>query len=288
MPRPRKWTDDQLRDAVAQSTTMIEVLRRLELAPGGGSHIAVRGRIEELGLDTSHWYVCSRRRQEERLARRQQSSRRSKGGRRTWTDEQLAKAVADSKSIAGVLRALGLKVGGGAYVVIQERIEVLGLDRSHFTGQAWLQGRSNPHTTKRPLAEILVKNSDYTSTGHLKKRLLKEGLKSLVCEVCGLTEWRGEPIPLQLDHINGDRTDHRIENLRLVCPNCHAQTDTYCGRNIGRAASSVPGTMAERSPGGGIGETRAPQKGVPKRCEGSNPSPGTQLAIWPESGDRTA
>lgn len=69
---------------------------------------------------------------------------------------------------------------------------------------------------------------------HLKRRLLEEGVKTARCEGCGGDEWRGAPIPLELDHINGDRRDHRLENLRLLCPNCHAQTPTYRGRNIGR------------------------------------------------------
>ena len=78
--------------------------------------------------------------------------------------------------------------------------------------------------------EVLVKDSTYQSY-KLKNRLLREGLKERRCECCGLTEWQGMPIPLELHHINGDNRDHRIENLQMLCPNCHALTETYRGRN---------------------------------------------------------
>jgi len=84
-----------------------------------------------------------------------------------------------------------------------------------------------------PLSEILVKDSIYQSN-KLRKRLIKAGLKSHQCETCGLVEWLGSPIPLELDHINGDKHDNRLPNLRIICPNCHALTDTYRGKNIGR------------------------------------------------------
>jgi 5-methylcytosine-specific restriction endonuclease McrA len=72
-----------------------------------------------------------------------------------------------------------------------------------------------------------------TRTSKLKMRLFAAGLKAKKCEVCNREKWNGGPIPLELDHINGRREDNRLENLRIVCPNCHAQTDTYRGRNIG-------------------------------------------------------
>lgn len=80
----------------------------------------------------------------------------------------------------------------------------------------------------------MVEGSTY-QTNKLRKRLLKEGLKKHICETCNNTEWNGKPIPLELSHKNGDNSDHRFENLELICPNCHAQTDTYRGKNWGKA-----------------------------------------------------
>lgn len=76
--------------------------------------------------------------------------------------------------------------------------------------------------------------SSYRSTYHLKDRLLKECVKEYKCECCGNTEWMGKPIALELHHVNGIKDDLRAENLQLLCPNCHAFTDNYRGKNIGK------------------------------------------------------
>lgn len=90
-----------------------------------------------------------------------------------------------------------------------------------------------------PLTKILVKDSSY-SRGHLKRRLFKEGIKRRECELCGQGElWHGHRMSLILDHINGDGTDHRLDNLRIVCPNCAATFDTHCGRNLPRERNCV-------------------------------------------------
>ena len=141
-----------------------------------------------------------------------------------------------SRSWAGVLRYLGLKVGGGTQFYMRKLAVKLNLDVSHMTGQGWnLDGVGSPEG--KPLSEILVESSTYSNTNRLKKRLIREGIKEHRCEVCKLTEWMGSPIPIRLDHINGHRDDYRLENLRIICPNCDAQTETYCGKNVGRYAS---------------------------------------------------
>jgi hypothetical protein len=86
-------------------------------------------------------------------------------------------------------------------------------------------------TTKFPLSEILEGKHPQYQSNKLKNRLVNEGVKEDKCEVCGITEWQGKPITMQLDHIDGNSHNHLYDNLRLVCPNCHAQTDTWCGKN---------------------------------------------------------
>lgn len=156
--------------------------------------------------------------------------------RRTWSDDQFIEAVRASSSIAEVLKRLGLTVAGSAYQTVHTNVERLGLDISHFTGQGWAKGRPDlMPDNKRPFSEILVENSTYTNTGNLKRRLLSAGMLEERCGACGLgPEWQGEKLTLQLDHVNGFRRDNRIDNLRLLCPNCHSQTSTFCRRSKGK------------------------------------------------------
>jgi DNA-binding CsgD family transcriptional regulator len=100
------------------------------------------------------------------------------------------------------------------------------------------RGLVNPRPGFRPVEEIFAPNTR-RNRGHLKQRLLRLGLKDGACERCGLTEWLGGPISMALHHINGERLDNRVENLELLCPNCHSQTETYSGRN-GRYLKPTP------------------------------------------------
>jgi 5-methylcytosine-specific restriction endonuclease McrA len=90
-----------------------------------------------------------------------------------------------------------------------------------------------------PLEVLLVADRPHTSRSHLKQRLLGEGLKKKRCERCGITMWRGRPLNMQFHHINGDGMDNRLENLELLCANCHSQTETYGGRNGHRRGRST-------------------------------------------------
>lgn len=154
---------------------------------------------------------------------------------RKYTDEQFVEAVKDSQSIRNLLGKLGLKEAGGNYAICKKRIADMGLDTSHFGSvkerMGWARGKKFEGRNRTPIEEILVENSSYQSF-KLKKRLVKNGTFQLICSRCNLKEWLGEPIPLELDHINGVNTDNRIENLRLLCPNCHAKTPTYRRRKI--------------------------------------------------------
>lgn len=148
----------------------------------------------------------------------------------TRTREEYEHAAKSSHSIAGMCRSLGIKTSGGNYRVIHNAIRKYALDISHFTGQGWNIGLEFKPCEEKPLNEILTSNSTFQSF-KLKKRLLKEGIKRSICEKCGLEQWLGATIPLELHHINGDNQDNRLENLQLLCPNCHALTDSYRGKN---------------------------------------------------------
>jgi hypothetical protein len=138
--------------------------------------------------------------------------------------------VANSRCYAHALRKLGLRPSGGNHRLFRRYVdEVWQIPTDHFDPEA-VRMAAVRERRARSLAQVLVTGSVY-SRGMLKQRLYDEGLKQRVCEMCGQTEfWRGSRMALILDHVNGVPDDNRIENLRIVCPNCAATPETHCGR----------------------------------------------------------
>ena len=145
-----------------------------------------------------------------------------------YTELKLKNAVKSSYSYRQVLLKLNVRPFGGNYDVLRKAIKHFNLDISHFTGQSSNKGKL--FGPKRPIEDYL--SNKYTITTHkLRKRLIKEGIFKHKCSNCNKTKWLNNPIPLELDHINGNNKDNSLKNLRLLCPNCHALTSTYRGKN---------------------------------------------------------
>lgn len=128
-----------------------------------------------------------------------------------------------------ITMSLPLK-GTHGYKVLNYWLNEYDVDTTHFLGMA--RASIENFNKKISLNEILQGDHPLYNTGHLKTRLFKEGILTRQCSKCLLTEWNDLPIPLDLDHINGKSWDHRLENIRMLCRNCHAQTDNFCGKNI--------------------------------------------------------
>lgn len=133
-------------------------------------------------------------------------------------------------------KVLGKRPTNETIRLLKNILEKNKVDYSHFISEP---EKYNGFQRKKEISELLV-NGKVVSVTHLKERLLNEGLKEYKCEKCGRTEWEGKKIPLQLHHINGDRTDNRLENLQVLCPNCHALTDNYCGKKMKKEKRYCP------------------------------------------------
>lgn len=145
------------------------------------------------------------------------------------SDGEFIELVNNSSCISDVLRSLEYSTNGNSWgtKIVKERMNKLKLKFNKVNKNYF-----NKNNIALPLEKILTEDSEYNRT-KLKERLVKEGIKDYKCEKCGLTEWLGQPISLQLHHINGIHNDNRLSNLQLLCPNCHSQTENFGGRGRG-------------------------------------------------------
>ena len=143
----------------------------------------------------------------------------------------LLEAIAATECMQDCLIYLGLRAAGGNYATLRTVCAEYDIPVPRASGE--LHTRNARKSKTIPLEDILVENSSYTNRYRIKKRLYEEGILKEQCCICGLGPfWNGKPITLQLDHINGIFNDHRISNLRILCPNCHTQTNTFGSKNL--------------------------------------------------------
>lgn len=151
---------------------------------------------------------------------------------RSYTDEQLINAVKVSFSYSNVLKILGLEQAGGTQKNIKKHITRLKCDTSHFTGMLWNKGKTRLDDSRLGGSENIFIKDSKVSKSYVRKLILKKKIIPYICNECkNVGNWNNKKLTLQLDHINGDPRDQRIENLRFLCPNCHSQTETFCSSN---------------------------------------------------------
>ncbi|MEW2119312.1 HNH endonuclease signature motif containing protein [Streptomyces sp. NPDC005474] len=263
----RKYPDAAIAEAATSSSSLREVALKLGATPATGTLSHIRRRIDVAGIDISHFPGVNRaeldlpftpeelktaaadatsvrgvaralgvpddsrsRATLSRMLREHDISTAHLSHRRaTIPEDKLRDLVPRSASYADVMRGLGLDVNDTNHRRVRRTAARLGLDTTHFKRRAW--GRPDapaPAPTAPRVLVLLPADAGRTNRTQLHRALDEVGVP-YSCESCGNTgEWLGRPITLQIDHINGDWRDNRRENLRYLCPNCHALTETWC------------------------------------------------------------
>ncbi|MDF3292912.1 HNH endonuclease [Streptomyces silvisoli] len=220
LPNPprRRYTKEALQDATSRSNSIREVIEYLGIPPYDSAYNHIERRLAHFGIDTSHFNPARPQAQ-------------------VIDTDELRAIVAQSRTFAEVLRALGLPNSGASRAKVKKNLIAQGIPTHHFVGQGHNRGRSSPR--RKTATEILQRLSPGSS--RTNRRLLHRALQEMgvpyICGKCGTGEvWYGYQLVLEIDHINGDRLDNRMGNLRYLCPSCHSQTASFARRT----ANMVP------------------------------------------------
>lgn len=153
-----------------------------------------------------------------------------------YNEQELLEAVSKATSIRTCLKILGRVPKGGNYKILKSYLDKFNIDYSHFTGKGWRKGKTFK-TERKKLDQILCKNSTYKSgspyqSSKIKELLFKNKIKDRKCEICNIEKWRGKDLSFELHHIDGDSQNNELQNLQILCPNCHSLTENFRGKNI--------------------------------------------------------
>jgi hypothetical protein len=206
-----RYTKEKLEILVNRCKNYKEILEELDILPITNNYDKLKRKLNEFKIDFSHL-----KNQRQHLSA-------------NWEINNLEKIINESYSQKEVLEKLGLRCAGGNFNTLRNYIKLYNLDTSHFIK---CNNKILNFKNKIPTEDILIENSNYKNRDNIKKRLYEEFLKERKCELCGQgEEWNGKKMSLILDHINGIYNDNRLENLRIVCPNCNATLPTHCGKH---------------------------------------------------------
>lgn len=152
-----------------------------------------------------------------------------------YSPDQLQKMLDESQSFSNFFEKIGFCRKGGNSKTLKRIIQEYNLNtnqldknRQEYFAQCALKSKNRT----RKIEDILNNKVEFHSSWHLLRRLVKEGVKKYECEICGIEEWNGKPISLQLHHKDGKRNNNELSNLQILCPNCHSQTETFGTKNM--------------------------------------------------------